>query len=504
MRPDQPRPELSAIEYNRKFGRYDFHRFDHLVRHHASVGAASLGKVNVDCRFLFEKSKWGTLEGHDSAGIVYLDLAFNQPSDCRLKSATVQVTLDDEDEHLLRQYPPLTSRLPVQIDKYGPREMTGEPQYERIAIHDSFIPTFNIGNFGGVEGMGREKFKDRVRECRWKFESHLMTGSRKKGKDNRAYKVLRWQIKENELHHQSKQSNTVHTAFSFVHSGQPFFMRVEVSGRLESRASDFRHQMRDKMKRLKFPPNPQSAKCATTLINFHDRHRFTAPLDALNQRLALAMEQANMTNPVEIDGNKWSRTIQDAPIEPTPEVLAPGPDADQENMPVQIEDVTAPTNENIASLSTWLMAPPIRPLVATPEPTRDDNVPTMPSEPEPAQPQPGPQVLEEEIVVLVVNPEEDQVPNESRAQTEAEEEQAQEEQEEVEQVEQVETIVVIPRPRGLQRRISPDDRVAFSTVVLLVRIWMVQRIVTFFGYGDGSSSQSPAEDEDRGTVSNNL
>ncbi|KAI0394421.1 hypothetical protein F5Y17DRAFT_251912 [Xylariaceae sp. FL0594] len=525
MQPEEPRPELSTIQFNRKFGRYDFHRFDHLVREHASVGAATLGRVNVDCRFLFEKSRWGTLKGSDSAGIIYLDLAFHQPSDCRLKSATVQVTLDDDDEHLLREFPARESRLPVQIDKYGPREMSGKPEYERIAVHNSLIPTISVGNIGTLDGMGRENFRERLRECRWQFESHLMTGTprtRKRGNDNRMYRVIQWQVKENELQDQSQQSNTIHTAFSFVHGGQPFFMRVEVSGKLESRRSDFRHQMKDVMKRLKFPPNPKSAECATTLIHFSDPLRFKTPLDDLNRQLELTMVHANMTSPVEIDRFKWGRTMQDARAGSTAGFLTPRPYTSDGIVPAEVEEATpVETNESIAELSSkYLMAPPIRPAVTIPMFRRAESVQAVspepePTRPQPAEPQPEPEVRgEEPAAVPEVSPETDQLPEgKPGTQADTEHEQARDEEhkeegtgeeeqkkekeeaqkegqdEKEEEEEEAEPVAngTITRPRGPKRRVSSDDKVDLVTVVFLVRIWVVQTIATFFGFGGGRS-----------------
>ncbi|KAI0160198.1 hypothetical protein GGR57DRAFT_490476 [Xylariaceae sp. FL1272] len=373
MAQERPRPELSTVDgYNRKYGRYDFKRFDHLVSQHASLGAASLGKIHVDCKFLFKKSRWGTLEGQDAAGIIYLDLAFSQPSDCRLKNATVQVTLDDEDEHLIQQFPRNASGQPVQIVKYGPRHMTGEPQCgsfgpsdERTATRNTYIPSVNVGAFGGVGGIGRESSKVTVRECRWMFESHLMTGGRK-GKSNWAYKVLQWHITENELETQSLHSNTVHTAFSFVHGGQPFFMRVEVSGRLESLRSDIRHQIKHKMRRLRFPANPQNTRYATTLINFNGRQRFITPLDGLVQGLELAMEHDNMTPPTEVGQVQRPRFCEDRASAPVAEHSIPP--AEDNNLQEEHNNHTVPTIDDIASLSSrWLMAPPLTPVARLPE-----------------------------------------------------------------------------------------------------------------------------------------
>ncbi|KAF2966239.1 hypothetical protein GQX73_g7345 [Xylaria multiplex] len=465
MSSDRPRPELSTVDgYNRKFGRYDFKRFDHLVSQHASLGAATLGKIHVDCKFLFKKSKWGTLEGRDSAGIIYLDLAFSQPSDCRLKNATVQVTLDDDDEHLVREFPSQGPRTPVQIVKYGPRHMTGEPQYERISTHNRFIPSVEVGPFGGAGGVGRESAKVTVRECRWTFESHLMTGGQKRGKNNWAYKVLKWQITENELETQSSHSNTVHTAFSFVHAGQPFFMRVEVSGKLESRTSDLGHQIRHRMRKLKFPANPQSAKYATTLVNFNGRHKFTTPLDGLVQGLELAMEHDNMTAPVEVKRAQQPRFFED-------ESQAPAPQPSDQPLIEDDEDPTAPTIENLSLSSNWLMAPPVAPLAPTPnlevhneEPMRQPGTVRSYA--------PSLEHQDENGFMMGVNTE-GRDPNTARVRTELEHEEAT-------------SAPVATHPNGRQRQVAADQ-VDLGTVMFLMRIWMLQTIATLLGYGDRSN-----------------
>ncbi|KAI1174742.1 hypothetical protein F4777DRAFT_588991 [Nemania sp. FL0916] len=461
MSSDRPRPELSTVDnYSRKFGRYNFNRFDHLVSQYASLGAASLGKIHVDCKFLFKKSKWGTLEGRDPAGIVYLDLAFSQPIDCRLKSATVQVTLDDDDEHLVRQFPSQGSRPPVQIVKYGPRHMTGEPQYEQVITHNRFVPSVEVGPFGGAGGVGRESSKHTVRECRWMFESHLKTGGRKRGNNNWAYKVLQWQITENELETKSLRSNTVHTAFSFVHGGQPFFMRVEVSGRLESRTSDLGHQIRHKMRKLKFPAHPHSASYATTLINFNGRNKFTTPLDGLVQGLELAMEHDNMTGPVEVKRAQRPRYFEEqAPTQPPAEHHT-----DAQHVIADHEDPTAPTIENIASLSSrWLMAPSIAPLtpIANFGVHADGSVHSRPSLSQ----------HQDEIAPIVEASVEGPDSSTASQQTDIENDGAS-------------PVPVLTHLNGLQVGAQiPAGQVDIGTVMILMRIWMLQTLATLLGYG---------------------
>lgn len=278
---------------SRKYGRWDFDRFDDVAPDVASAGGAYLGKSHVDCRFLFRKSKWGMLGAQDSAGIIYLDLTFDQPSHCRLRSATVKVTLDDEDEDLALHFPSSKrSRKPVQIGEHGPRHMRGGPRYETVTRRKVFMPSLDVGGFGGVGGMGSDTAAMQVRECHWTFTSHLMTDSRKKRKAGWSYKVLKWELSENELDPQADHPNVVHVAFSFVHGDQPFFMRVEVSGKLDSVRSDTSERIRRGIRRLKLSPSADGTSHATTLINFNGR-KFTTPLDGEVRKLEEAMENEN-------------------------------------------------------------------------------------------------------------------------------------------------------------------------------------------------------------------
>ncbi|KAI0968230.1 hypothetical protein F4678DRAFT_206869 [Xylaria arbuscula] len=291
---DVPQPEL-GVTVKRRYGPYDIQRFDDLLQ--ASVGATDLGKVHVDCKFLFRESRWGTLDNR-KAGIIYLDLTFSQPGDCRLSSAIIKVTLDDEDTYLAqiaKEPPSGNAPSPLQIRKCGPLQMLGHPRYETVTTHNQVIPKFEIASFAGAGGVGHESTKRTVRDCWWKFEGLMKASDKSK---TGAYKVLQWHVTENELQTQPLHNNTVHTAFSFDHGCQPFFMHVEVSGRLKSKRSNIRQKILSKVKNMKFPPSSRDSRYTTTLIYFKDPDMFTTPLDKLERELEDAMQRCNMTHPV--------------------------------------------------------------------------------------------------------------------------------------------------------------------------------------------------------------
>ncbi|KAK9782625.1 hypothetical protein SCAR479_00968 [Seiridium cardinale] len=285
------RSRLERLKVGRKYGKYDFERFGHLTgsRHYLENG--SIGDMKVTCSFLFTKSRWGVLTpAQNPGGVVYLDLGFIDPPGCRLKGATVLLTLDEEDEDLQRHYaadkPPPKPRVPVQIVEYGPQQLHGQISEALKMTTNSFVPNINVGAFGGFGGVGRESKKQELKKSQWKFSSQALPNHL--GKPT----TLRWDLNENKIDRQSDHSNTFHTAFAFEHDGQPFFMQVEVSGHLESTTSHLRHKVRQKFKRFKFPAEPRNA---ITMVNFGGRNNaYKTPLDEEVERIPLDMVLQNM------------------------------------------------------------------------------------------------------------------------------------------------------------------------------------------------------------------
>lgn len=286
-------PELSS----RCYGKKDFERFDHLLSQQASLGPFSVGRVKVDCRFLFQKSQWGVMSPkRHPAGIVYLDLHIHQPKKYRLKSTTITVTLDDDDSELMRLWPAAEPTHPVQIGFYGPKQLHGQPRRIIRRRKNNLTPNFEVGGVAGFGGIGHDSEEHYVRESRWTLNTELSRDTRKTGKHSLPTRVLVWELTENELDAQPVHSNTIHTAFSFEHDGQPFLMKVEVAGRLDNAQRDMRNRMK-----MKFPASCKRQQSATILINFGGRGKFNKPLDEIAKGLSWAMERENLESvPVEI------------------------------------------------------------------------------------------------------------------------------------------------------------------------------------------------------------
>lgn len=158
----------------RRFGRYD--TFKPLNTSTSSLGSKFIGKVNVDCQFLFQQCRWGTLHGHPG-GIIHLNLNFGPPSGCRVSHVTVTITLDGDDpclrpykarRSLAREEPHLSNTFIGMTDWYGPKCMGGETKAAEYTSIIEATPETNILSYG-VSGMGYEKTKSFKHEARWSF-----------------------------------------------------------------------------------------------------------------------------------------------------------------------------------------------------------------------------------------------------------------------------------------------------------------------------------------------
>lgn len=300
---------LSGI---RKYGRYD--NFNPIISSgHASIGSKSIGKIHIDCELLFQNSQRGILgDGKLPAGILYFNLNFGPPQGCRVKSATITMTLDEE-ANCLGKYRSgrifHDSGCPVQITEwYGPSGLAGQNKTAIVHRTTKLTPELNVlGNGGG--GVGFQSNKAFTHSARWSFHGQLLRGS---GNKSWTYRSLCWNLNENELESQSFHSNKVRTAFTFEHldSGQPFLMRVDIDGKLE--------KWKDRIQsKLKFGTTSAKEDKVVTLVDFEDYTRFQHGLVFVAEGLPRAMELQHLQEvPVEVPDSIPGTFFPSAPASP--------------------------------------------------------------------------------------------------------------------------------------------------------------------------------------------
>lgn len=297
----QTRPRFA-----RRYGR-SYHHFGQLSS--ASLGSRNLGKVRVDCRFRLSESQWGVLNQSTPAGVLYVDLNFDQPQDCRLKSATVLVTLEKEDPACTTT-PPDRDTLQL-TDYYGPKHLSGEPTtLPRKRVYQLMPEVNAMGCSGGGVGVNSEKTTNEVR--RWMFTGQLMPG--KASNNAVAYRTLKWELTENELDLQSFHNNVIRTGFAFEHDREAFQIRVEIQGKLQKRGRQLKESWKDKARHLKFPPEANRDQgSAITLVDVRQTRQFQRNLDNLAMGLPHEMIRRNQLEvPVEVP-NSMPSLFQELP-----------------------------------------------------------------------------------------------------------------------------------------------------------------------------------------------
>lgn len=291
----------------RRFGRNDFERFDEEAARgsHLCVGSASIGKVDIDCKYHWKKAQWGVL-GNDRrpAGIVYMDITFRQPHGYWLECASVFITLSEDAASYALVAPHRWKKQPrrrgdgssgsdytVQLtEHYGPRYLTGRKTTASESRATRLTPSIGVAGVD-VGGMGFESSTSHERAGRWTFRG--LVGRPKGGFGLR---TLQWELSENALDPDQAHSQEYHTAFAFEHSQRPVFMRVEVEGKLRSRGRQLKHDW------LAFSSWSRRRDHSTlTHMDFGGAMAFDKSLDALARGLDKAMQEENVDKgPVEV------------------------------------------------------------------------------------------------------------------------------------------------------------------------------------------------------------
>lgn len=273
----------------RKIGPDRFQQWDNADS--GSLGSRYVGKVLIDCKFRLAESQWGTLGTSNApAGVIYIDLSFNQPKEHKLASATVQISLREYNSPSASakgkkkdKLKAVASGLAV-TDNFGPQMLTGKPttQFGRSAY--SLIPEFGaMGvNVGGV-GLSGEKMV--VYSSQWVLEGHQVSDHGEGG----IYRTLEWKLSENDFTSQSQaHSNIVHTGLAIRHEAKPFYIKVKIKGKLRKVTDRLTSQ-------FVFPPKSRKDQgTALTLLQLSSVHRTGQPLDSLARDLKDAMLQRNL------------------------------------------------------------------------------------------------------------------------------------------------------------------------------------------------------------------
>ncbi|OQD85149.1 hypothetical protein PENSOL_c107G06355 [Penicillium solitum] len=183
------------------------------------------------------KTRWGQLHNKPS-GVIYLDLTFHQPADCKLAEATI--TMNFEHAYAIRDLP--AENLEV-TEFFGPKILSGEKRERQVSTTLEVNPKVGTGGIN-IEGGGWSQRSDTSYASRWKFTGSRFAAEPSSSHDalnsrSSQYQQLVWHLDENELDNQAIHHSTVHSAVAFHHDSEPFFLdlQIEVNRKACTRAS---------------------------------------------------------------------------------------------------------------------------------------------------------------------------------------------------------------------------------------------------------------------------
>jgi hypothetical protein len=276
----------------------------------ASLCDLKVGKVRVDCCFLLSKMQWGQLDGKDS-GLMYLDLTFHQPSDCKLAQATITMNVHDLQDTPGRDI--LIFRGGAHSDLeitefFGPRILSGEKRERQVSKSVEVHPKIGAAPFS-AEGIGLSAKTEASYSSRWKFTGtrFAIADSTKDGTSRSSqYRQLVWHLEENGLEQQAVHHSIVHTALAFHHGCEPFYLDLQIQIKM-------RRWHRRLMQNLTCPP-PGRKSCTRAKIepgSQGSRAAADSRFPQLARNLDQAMTEANL-HPV--TGKSDSANVESPPL----------------------------------------------------------------------------------------------------------------------------------------------------------------------------------------------
>lgn len=223
------------------------------------------------------KTQWGKFREQD-AGLMYLDLTFHQPADCKLAQATITMNFHDT-ERQRRQTN--TSSLEI-TEFFGPQILTGEKRERQVSKTFEATPKVGAAN-ASVEGIGISRKSQANYASRWKFTGSRFTNDSGDDSDisSSRYRQLVWHLEENELERQAVHHSIVHTALAFHHDPSPFYLDLQIEVKMQRW-----HQR--VLQRLLCPPRDQKALTRAKIkpvIPETDNPLFTKLVKNINQTM---------------------------------------------------------------------------------------------------------------------------------------------------------------------------------------------------------------------------
>ncbi|KAB8291762.1 hypothetical protein EYC80_006557 [Monilinia laxa] len=178
---------------------------------------------------------------------------------------------------------------PFEKIEHLPDQLFGKERL--VSVKKNVHLTLNINIFGnGAGGIGIDTAKEVLLTSRWVFNGRLKPAAHptQKGRHTAVYRTLEWELTESDFELHMAHTNIIYTGFAFEDDDEPFYMEVNVKGKLKSTKDNF-------LRYMKFFSNQGKSKgSASTFVHLPRGCRDSTHLDSLADSLPRQMEMENL------------------------------------------------------------------------------------------------------------------------------------------------------------------------------------------------------------------
>ena len=186
-----------------------------------SLGSRPFRRAIVDCTLLSRKSNWGKLH-QQPAGILMLDLTLSQPFGQKLNHVDLRLSFLEENEN-----GGFVTSSSLNVTEYiAPLILCGPPIEQKDSLETQLQPAVGADGLFTISGIGYKSTKETLRKCHWILKSHRLPN------EHGMYTQAQWLWEANPLNKQIETVGTFHVGVTIQHGGRPFFVHLDIGGRL--------------------------------------------------------------------------------------------------------------------------------------------------------------------------------------------------------------------------------------------------------------------------------
>ena len=191
-----------------------------------SLGKLPFGSSTVECIFLNADSQWGLIN-NEPTGLLAMKVTLAENPDYKLRHVTLNLEFAVPDNSL-------SAPASVRITNHVKTEVLCGQVTESHATRETQVsPDIGLGPYGSIRGLGVKDTKDMLKQHRWIFTCHLLSGAK------RTITCAQLMFEGNPDVEQVDCVGPVYTGLALVHDKTAFNVCLDIEGQVRKGNSPF-------------------------------------------------------------------------------------------------------------------------------------------------------------------------------------------------------------------------------------------------------------------------